>query len=499
MGNEHHIIHRVNLTIEAPNVKSAKPLQERALHLFYHEILPNLEGWLDKQLPGNVTIRLDRLDLDLQPLDLSGFDAEFSELAISAFREKIEQLMTPISVKNDDHADVSMTSISAEKRIFELFLYFLETGRRPWWSDNTVDVLKEEMLMELTRFMHQERIDRLIGLFKSEKRAVERLVKQFPREFVINIIMFLLQGRVKLEQFTFKERLSFLSASGLEDDVLRKIILDLHDGKLSQEPEEIAVVLDSFLKQFTLEERPSFLSAPGVQDAVLLLSLLQLVKDSDPVDRKSFKAISAAVPSEAQNNKAKEPSLLKEISAPASEKNQGKNKSREGEEDGIYVDHAGLVLLHPFMECFFKEFDLLKDGSLKNEGSRNIAIHLLYFLATGEDSPAEHLLTFEKFLCGAELDEPVERFITVEPSMKDESEKLLQAAIGHWKALKNTSPDGLREGFLQRSGKLLLDGFQNRLVVENKSHDLLLSFLPWGYGIVKLPWQKQPLIVDWFT
>ncbi len=555
MGNERHIIHRVNITIDAPDEKSAKPLQDKALHLFYHRILPDLEGWLDKQLSGAVTIRLDRLDLDLQSLDPSRFDAGFSELALCSFREKIELLMTPIPVKNAENTDVSIPSISAEERLFEFFLFFLETGRRPWWSGNSDDLLKEEMLMELTRCMHQERIDRLIGLFRTEKRAVERLVKQFPRWFVIQITMFLFQGRVKLElekeeiallldnllmQLSPEERLSFFSASGLPDAVLQKINQDVHDGKSGYSPEEFALPLEYFLKQSSLEERLSFfsasglpdavlqkinqdvhdgksgystkefallleyflkqtspeerfslLSASGLQDAVLLRSLCQLVKGSEPVDSKSVKAISAAVHSEAQE--------LKKRSTPPSEKHLGKSKSREGEEDGIYVDHAGLVLLHPFMESFFKEFDLLKDGRFKNERSRNIAIHLLCFLATGEDSPAEHLLTFEKFLCGAELDEPVERFVTVGESMKDECETLLQAAIGHWKALKNTSPDGLREGFLQRSGKLVLDDFQNRLVVENKTHDVLLSFLPWGYGIIKLSWLERPLFVDWFA
>jgi hypothetical protein len=515
MGSECHIIHHVNLTIVAPDEKSAKPLQDKALHLFYHEILPNLEGWLDKQLSGDVTIRLDRLDLDLQTLELSVFDAGFSELALCSFREKIEQLMSPILVKNGKNADVSISSISADERLFEFFLYFLETGRRPWWSGNTVDLLKEEMLRELTRSMHRERIDRLIGLFRTEKRAVERLVKQFPRWFVIQITMFLFQTRGKLElvqeeialfpdnflkPLSLEEWLTLLTASGLQDDVVQKIVADLRDGKFSSHtPEEIARFLDHLLKPLSLEERLTLFTASGLQDDVLFRSLCQLLMDSEPVDSKSFKAISATVRSEEQKERVKEPILLKKRSTPASEKNQGKSQILEGEEDGIYVDHAGLVLVHPFMESFFKEFDLLKDGSFKSEGSRTIGIHLLSFLVTGEETPAEHLLTFEKFLCGAELDEPLERFITVSESMKEESEKLLQAAIGHWKALKNSSPDGLREGFLQRSGKLVLDGFQNRLVVENKSHDVLLSFLPWGYGIIKLPWLERPLFVDWFA
>jgi hypothetical protein len=167
------------------------------------------------------------------------------------------------------------------------------------------------------------------------------------------------------------------------------------------------------------------------------------------------------------------------------------------EGEGVMVDHAGLVLLHPFFEYFFREFDLLDHNAFRDEAARNTALHLLAFLVTGRDFPAEHELTFEKFLCGVSLDVPVERFVLLEERMKAESETLLKAAISHWQALKNTSPGGLREGFLQREGKLVMSSFENRLTVVHKAHDVLLSYLPWGYGIVKLPWLDGALLVDW--
>jgi hypothetical protein len=121
----------------------------------------------------------------------------------------------------------------------------------------------------------------------------------------------------------------------------------------------------------------------------------------------------------------------------------------------------------------------------------------LHYLANGQENPIEYELLFEKYLCGWDLDEPVPRRLKLSNAMKTESEKLLNAAIGHWKALKKTSPQGLREGFLQRAGKLVLNDFQHRLIVEGNTTDVLLSSLPWGYGLIKLPWLEQVLIVDW--
>ena len=80
---------------------------------------------------------------------------------------------------------------------------------------------------------------------------------------------------------------------------------------------------------------------------------------------------------------------------------------------------------------------------------------------------------------------------------KAEAQDLLASVIEHWSALKNTSPSGLREAFLQRDGRLAdrPDGW--KLTVEQRPVDVLLSSLPWGLSIVRLPWMAAPLWVDW--
>jgi hypothetical protein len=172
-------------------------------------------------------------------------------------------------------------------------------------------------------------------------------------------------------------------------------------------------------------------------------------------------------------------------------------KETAEEEDGIFLNNAGLVLLHPFFESFLNDFDLLSEGQFKDTESQTVAIHLLHYLATKEEFAAEYELGMEKFLCGWDLDLPISKDIEFSQAMKDECETLLRAAIKHWSALKSTSPDGLREGFLQREGKLILNDFQNRLILENKAQDVLLSYLPWGYSVIKLPWIEHALYVEW--
>jgi hypothetical protein len=76
-------------------------------------------------------------------------------------------------------------------------------------------------------------------------------------------------------------------------------------------------------------------------------------------------------------------------------------------------------------------------------------------------------------------------------------EDMLSTAISYWTALKNTSPDGLREGFLLRSGKLSHKFDEWFLFVEQKTLDVLLQQLPWTIGFIKLPWMNKMLKVEW--
>lgn len=170
----------------------------------------------------------------------------------------------------------------------------------------------------------------------------------------------------------------------------------------------------------------------------------------------------------------------------------------EEEESGLYVTQAGLVLLHPFLSFYFDAIGLLQGESFRDEIAQQSAIYLLYYLATKQTDVPEYELVFPKLLCGWSLDQPVVRGLELPIAALREGENLLQTVINYWEVLKSTSPDGLREGFLQREGKLTRINQGNwKLQVEQNSIDILLGSLPWGLSMVKLPWMDDLLIVEW--
>lgn len=165
--------------------------------------------------------------------------------------------------------------------------------------------------------------------------------------------------------------------------------------------------------------------------------------------------------------------------------------------EGLRVFNAGLVLLWPFFERFFTVAGLVKDKEFTSAGAKERAVHLLNFIATASECPAEHMLTLNKALCGISLKEPVLREVYLSENEKGECEKLIFAVISHWGALKGTSVAGFRSSFLERRGVFEHDNGNWLLKAERRAYDMLLDRLPWGISNVKLPWMEKVLCVQW--
>lgn len=164
--------------------------------------------------------------------------------------------------------------------------------------------------------------------------------------------------------------------------------------------------------------------------------------------------------------------------------------------DGIFINNAGLVLLHPFLPRFFEVVGVASDDELLQPER---AVCLLHFLATGQAVAPEYELALPKAFCNIPLDQPVESAVDLTPFEMEEAIGLLEAAIRHWDVLRDTSPDGLRGSFLLRTGKLTLDDDSGDFVlhVEAQSFDLLLDYLPWAISMFRLPWMSRILQVRW--
>lgn len=164
------------------------------------------------------------------------------------------------------------------------------------------------------------------------------------------------------------------------------------------------------------------------------------------------------------------------------------------------MDNAGLVLVAAYAPRWFGMLGLLQPAQARafyDEAASGRAVHLLQWLVDGQTDTDEHRLALNKLLCGLPLAALAPLEIALHPREAETGQALLQGVIAHWAALGRTSVGGLRETFLQREGRLLREDGAWRLRVAPRPFDMLLDRLPWGIGVIRLPWMPEPVHVDW--
>jgi len=166
-------------------------------------------------------------------------------------------------------------------------------------------------------------------------------------------------------------------------------------------------------------------------------------------------------------------------------------------DEDIHIANAGLVLLAPWLPRLFEHLGYIEDGEFKDHDTAERAVHCLQYLVNASVASPEYQLVLNKLLCGVKPGKPIRRRIELSDFETEQLESLLTAVTGHWKALENTSIDGLRESFLQRGGRLQRKGDAWQLAVEARAFDMLLDQVPWSYSTIKFGWMDRVIYVDW--
>lgn len=171
----------------------------------------------------------------------------------------------------------------------------------------------------------------------------------------------------------------------------------------------------------------------------------------------------------------------------------------EMDETGIEtkIYNAGLILFWPFLTRLFEQLLLLNQGAFINSESRNRAVYILQYLVYNEINFPEHELVLNKLLTGMPPEVHLEPFITLTDNEKDMTKSLLNGLIGNWDKVQNSTPEGIQETFLQRSGILKFKTEEVSLTVEKMGVDILMHSIPWNFSVIKLGWMKKPLQVKW--
>jgi hypothetical protein len=162
-----------------------------------------------------------------------------------------------------------------------------------------------------------------------------------------------------------------------------------------------------------------------------------------------------------------------------------------------YVDHAGLVVLWPFLLPLFRNLGLVEEQQFVDRAAIHRAVGVLHHLATLETAPQEYQVALPRVLCGLPFSEVLDFGDPVTDAESAECSRVLGAAIAHASALGDPAEMEFRARFIQVRGALSLrqDSFLLRL--ERGVDPSLWAQLPWPLAWVRLPWLDRPIRVEW--
>jgi hypothetical protein len=461
-----HTIRKQIIELALPRGTDAFALQQRVSDRFYLDVLPELEKQFDAFSMPDHTISIEVLEIDLGTITEEMID---SGSWVIPFREALEKKL------QETLREVAGQEVGSIEPLFETsfrhWFYFVRHGHLRWDSPRPstdwLDLVLEAMAKNYQRTVQVR------DILLKDRSAVKRIVLHHSDTFLSHLV-----------ELLTAEKQNELPAA------IRQIAVALLVKNTGFPRAEIQTKLWMVVLQKVAREEPK-------QDTENIRQFLQkdwvpIIPEVNSPENMNRQADPLQEITEGQQNVT---ARFSEGKAEDADAFASDPETAIGE--GIYINHAGLVLLHPFLATFFRKLGITLNGGFPDSVAQERAVCLLHLLVFPDAPVQEYDLVLPKLLCGWSLQKPVNTAIDFTPEEKNEAQQLLEAVVEQWEVLKNTSPIALQETFLQRDGKLFCQDEKWYLQVEKKPYDILLSRLPWTIGMVKLPWMKDLLRVEW--
>ena len=441
----------------------------------------------------------DRVEVDLGQVDLSELESSLPIVVRSALEklqadgERATSPMSEMDVFRPSETpplhDADPRHLDAEQALLDSFLYTLVHGRMPWWYRPDADENLERRLRSLlgsnsSLYGNRPLADFCLELSRTLDQsyvARERLFRRYPSDMLA-----LLMGACAPDRAAeVAAAVAAIDAMLATEHVLAPLRSRLHVALRR-------VLIDVLAAPQSMKKVSS-----GALESELLRRAVSHSSGSFTVQERMCMAAAFALP------QPPEQGIVAERHREQEGTRQYEGQFRDDHvppdadvlgTEGLVIDNAGVVLLHPFLPRFFNELMVAKDDILIDVSRAALLVH---HLVTGANDADEHQLVFAKVLCGVPIETVLEPTPPIQPDEVSEASALLTSAIAHWEALRSTSPDELRGSFLTRSGRLDFNDGQWLLRMEHRSYDILLDHLPWGLTHVKLPWMRAMMRVEW--
>lgn len=493
-----HIIQKVFVEITVNNKEKAFGIKEDINSFLSMDVFPEIEKYINalQYKLADHTIQIPRLELNLD-VKSSSLNIELKDKIAQLFKEELSEITKPFEnldshSEMDTEDDVKAYLINNQEKMAQTFTYFLEKGNMPWWNSDKKSI----------NFLEPSVFNVLILVNTFQKKIISILSKPNVQDRIIN--------QLSDEQIT-QLCLSVLENSEFEINLKAetiRLISKLNSTERVLIWRLILRIISKFLKSFSTSNIEEYLLQQIIKIEAVHLSQIKSKHQNWKIITEVFpfikeNAIFDHIKNDPiENNTTDTDNVINRIenTRTSTETTDQENDIPVYEdlkmEDGRYIQNAGLILIHPFLKTFFEHCNLIHPKT-QELIDPELCAHLLHYIATGRINAPEYEMTFEKFLCNIPLEQPINRHIKLSRKHKTQAKNVIESVQHNWTPMKKSSIALLQNEFFQRSGKLVITDHDHTLTVERKTQDILLDKLAWGISLVKLPWQKKFIFVNW--
>lgn len=447
---------------------------QRDVHDWFDGFLTELDSKLSSIAAGKNIVSVDRVQIEVN-LAEGNWRREASGKIIAQLADQL--LLAKAGIIDD----AGYKDQDEMQHFEESFLYFLAHGHLPW---HTADMPASQWQIAIANMLEnpeQSFVQRVKEMLQHSPVAEVR----FSRAVSLNKALNLFASDILQKG---DEREPFIN------DLQSLTAAVLANASVSLIKELYKVLLQAFVENSDLAQAKNvlfvFIQKENNAESIAAIKVLSFRSQT-------FKDLQQELDIKERKNRVKKESTI--LQWPLLVHKEKANPLQRINADDLFKEpiftaNAGLVILAAFLPVLFERTKLVAEQEIIGA---NTAACLVNYLATGNEQMEEYELVLPKILCGISPAVVINTDVVFSKEMKKEASDLLNSVIEYWTILKDTSIAGLRETFLQRTGKLSYKNNEWLLQVEQKQFDMLLEHLPWNISMIKLAWMPTVLKTEW--
>lgn len=469
-----HLIHKHRVSINTNSKPTGMEMQSVVTSVFENELYPKMALLFDKYALPEKLVKLEEFTVHISLESKSNWKHKIVTQTLEQLEEYLKSLS--FNTSNNTVEPTFSKSPSLKTKQEDLRLLFFEYLTKGILQENVWVSTLEELWTEI--IFDDEIITKISSLILQDFNNLERWINTIPEHVKSNFLKQINQSFFQLKEEVYLKALSkLIEIAALKKELQYFNWLIIAYRHIINPTSTLLKCLKTFESYYSLKHRSNSVSI--LFESIAYREFKQ-PKPTSPFDVPTVTNELLEIEKLSKQDIIEQDAKHKIIGEP------------------IYLQNSGLIILHPYLPQFFEEVELMKNKQWIDEKAQARGILLSQYLVTGHTVIFENELVLNKFLCGYPITNAIDTAFNISKNEAEICNDLLLQVIEHWKKLKNTSISTLREAFLQKKGKLKIEENNgSQLIVEQKSIDLLLDYLPWGIRIIKTPWMTNELQCIW--